>query len=431
MDVDKVWTEFNELASDITKKILGTKEQSVFKGIWKGLTYSEIALEANCSTATVNRIAASLFEITPKILGIDREVSKSNFKTTIEQYLEESLASCQSNAETDREVVSSPLYVEPKQLQDCYNKIVKPGALIRIKGPKKMGKTLLMNKILESASQKGYETVKLNILQPEQAVVENLKSFLLWLCDNVARRLQISEQVTDIWKDFRGANDNCTIYFEECILEKIDKPLVLGLDNVDRVFQYPDVAADFFGLLRSWFEDAKVIDIWKNIRLVVAYSTEVYIPLNVNNSPFNVGEFVELPEFNSEEVGLLARGYDLNLEPDKIDKLMALVGGHPYLVKTALYNLKKEPNVALDELLLAASTNAGIYRGYLTEISQYLQDNPELAIALKKVIEAEEAVRLTDEEAFKLDSLGLVRKYGNDVTWRWDLYRQFFADRLI
>ena len=41
-------------------------------------------------------------------------------------------------------------------------------------------------------------------------------------------------------------------YFEDYLLPEIDTPLVLGMDEVDRVFQYTDIVDDFFGLLRAW-----------------------------------------------------------------------------------------------------------------------------------------------------------------------------------
>ena len=49
-------------------------------------------------------------------------------------------------------------------------------------------------------------------------------------------------------------NTDCTDYFEEYILETIETPLLLGIDNIDRLFapQFKTIGADFFGLLRSW-----------------------------------------------------------------------------------------------------------------------------------------------------------------------------------
>ena len=76
---------------------------------------------------------------------------------------------------------------------------------------------------------------------------------------------------------------------------------MLALDDVDGLFDYPDLTDDFFCLLRTWHEQAKNQDIWQQLRLIVGHSTEVYIPLNVNQSPFNVGLPIDLKQFTPEQ----------------------------------------------------------------------------------------------------------------------------------
>ena len=100
----------------------------------------------------------------------------------------------------------------------------------------------------------------------------------------------MSNRLGDYWDtDILGSNDNCTVYFEEYLLPEISKPLVIGLDDVDRIFSYPEVVGDFFGMLRNWHERGKISKIWKDLRLIIAHSTECYIPLDLNQSPFNAG----------------------------------------------------------------------------------------------------------------------------------------------
>ena len=81
---------------------------------------------------------------------------------------------------------------------------------------------------------------------------------------------------------------SCTRYLE-ILLQDTDEPLVLGLDEVDRLFKYPDISQDFFYLLRSWHEEANNIELWEQLRLIVVYSTEDFGKLDINQSPFNVG----------------------------------------------------------------------------------------------------------------------------------------------
>ena len=72
---------------------------------------------------------------------------------------------------------------------------------------------------------------------------------------------------------------------------------------------------------------------------------------------------------------------------------MAVVGGHPALVRIALYHLCRK-QVTLEQLLRSASTNMGVYRDHLQRLLIILQENPELADALAAVVMAEHKVYL-------------------------------------
>ncbi|NJK68434.1 MAG: TIR domain-containing protein [Microcoleus sp. CSU_2_2] len=333
----------------------------------------------------------------------------------------------------------------------CYKEILQPGTLIRIKAPRQMGKTSLMARILYQAKEKGCRTVPLSFQHADAAAFTNLNELLRWFCTKITRKLRLSHQIDDYWTDTYGSKDNCTAYFEDCLLPENNAPLVLGLDEVDRVFQYPKIADDFFGLLRAWYEEAGYGDsdseLWAKLRLVVVHSTEVYIPLNVNQSPFNVGLPIELSEFSAEQVADLARRHGLNWHRNLVDKLMKIVGGHPYLVRVALYHIarkiadsfqtvsdlaqeSKDLEGSLDELLELAPTEAGVYGDHLRRHLWNLQEHRELGVAFSRVVTANEPVELESVLAFKLHSLGLVQLRGNEVNVRFELYRQYFSDRL-
>ena len=77
-------------------------------------------------------------------------------------------------------------------------------------------------------------------------------------------------ELEEYWTGF-GSKDKCNAYFEECLLEDLDRPLVLGLDEADLVFPHPGIADDFFALVRSWYESARYGDcgseLWENLRV--------------------------------------------------------------------------------------------------------------------------------------------------------------------
>jgi AAA-like domain/TIR domain len=326
--------------------------------------------------------------------------------------------------------LESKFYVDrPPTEETCYETILKSGALIRIKAPRQMGKTSLMSRILRHAANADYLTVPLSFQLADAAVFGDLDKFLRWFCASVGRRLRLPNRLTEYWDEIYGSKDNCTAYFEEYLLTQISAPLVLGLDEVDMVFQHPDIASDFFGLLRAWHEDGKARDLWKKLRLVVVHSTEVYIPMNINQSPFNVGLPIELLEFTPMQVLDLAKRHGLNWDVAQVSQLMTMVGGHPYLVRVALYHITRH-NLDLADLLKVAPTEAGLYGDHLRRHLWNLEQRPEMVTAMKKAIASTAPVRLESVQAFQLHSMGVVHLRGNDVEPRCELYRQYFGDRL-
>ena len=256
-----------------------------------------------------------------------------------------------------------------------------------------------MARILKYAEKQDYRPTPLSFQLADGGVFASLNDFLQWFCASVSWKLGLPERLEGSWSRFLGSKVNCTSYFERYILSEIDNPLALGLDEVDLIFQHPEIAADFFGLLRAWHEEAKNQELWKKLRLVVVHSTEVYIPLNINQSPFNVGLSIELPEFNQVQVQNLAQRHNLNWEIAQVKQLMDTVGGHPYLVRIALYYLARG-EMFLEQLLQVAPTEAGPYGDHLRRHWWNLKQHPELAASIKQVVAADRPVQIEPVQAF-------------------------------
>ncbi len=110
----------------------------------------------------------------------------------------------------------------------CYETILHTGALIRIKAPQKMGKTLLLENLLSYASEQGYKTTKLDLKLADKSVLANLQSFLKWLCVDVSDSLDMEAKLSEHWQDIYGLNKNCTRYFQRYLLTDIENPLVFA-----------------------------------------------------------------------------------------------------------------------------------------------------------------------------------------------------------
>lgn len=425
-----------------TERSLSNVEDAILRGSLQDQKYERIAETYGYSADYLQHDAGPNFW---KLLSeaLREKVTKKTVRQALlqrvgkEQPLHESCTSSQFTSAPHLEfpdgsvVLDSPFYVERLPIEsDCYEEILKPGALIRIKALKQMGKTSLLERILDVAAKQGDRTVSLNLLLADQAVLSNLEKFLRWLCASVGGQLGLTNQLAEYWDEDLSSNSNCTNYFAEYLLAEIDTPVTLALDEVDRVFPYSEIAPDFFGLLRTWRNYGQSHEIWKRLRLVLAHSTEVYLQLDINRSPFNVGLPIVLSEFSHEQVLDLAKRHGLDWAAGKeVEQLMAMVGGHPYLVRLALYHLGRQ-EVTLVQLLQEAPTESGIYSDHLRGHLGNLEERPKLADAMRQVVTATEPVRLETKQAFKLHSMGLVKRQSDEVTPTCKLYRQYFRDRL-
>lgn len=336
---------------------------------------------------------------------------------------------------SEPEPLNSSFYIHRPVIEEkVYKQITKPGSFTRIQAPRQMGKTSLVLRLINHAKNLGYQTVYLDFLQVENAVCASLDIFLRWFCANVSYHLNLPLMLDKCWDEEIGSKVNSTVYFQNYLLENLNSPLVLVLNGLDILFEYSEIAPNFLSMLRAWYEEARKNEVFQKLRLVTVLSTEVYINLNINQSPLNVGLAIKLPEFSLEEIQELAQRHGLNWKNkegrQKALSLQAMAGGHPYLVRLALHHLVNSPHISLEQLLQEAATISGIYSHHLRRMLATLQYYPELGTAFKQVIAAG-SLSLNHILAYKLEGLGLVKINGNQCQVFCELYRLYFTSQNI
>jgi diguanylate cyclase (GGDEF)-like protein len=330
--------------------------------------------------------------------------------------------------------LNSPLYIRHNHIEKLINQeIHKDGSLIRIKSPHKTGKTSLVLRCLDYVKSISYHAVNLDFQLAEERIFQSLDKLLLWFGANVGQQLHLPLAIKEYYNEYTGAKVNCTIYFQDYLLQRVDRNVVLVFNELNRLLEYPCLAQDFLSLLRSWYEEAKHNHEFKKLRIILVYSTDIYIDLNANQSPFNVGLPVSLPEFTVEQIQHLANLHGLKWE-GKVGKnnafeLHALVGGHPYLVRLALYYLVLHPDETLFHLIVQAPTMNGIYSTYLRGLLAHVIKNPELGSALQQLINNGGRTTLNHILAHILESLGLVHINDLDCTFSCELFRKYFSSQ--
>nr|MDZ8164641.1 AAA-like domain-containing protein [Nostoc sp. CmiSLP01] len=427
---------------------------------WLGKTYDEMAEGTGYGSNYIKQVGSQLWQDLSQASG--ERITKKNLHLVLSKYLQGMTR--QQNQPQEEPVnkkfrftrlypnlfsaskiefpsgplpVGSPLYINRPPLEELIcSELIQPGCLIRIKAPKKMGKSSLLNQMIAYAKEQDYQIIYLDFQEADEEVFSSLDKFLRWFCIYVTRQLNLFPCLDDFWDTDMGSKVSCKIYFEAYLLQYIaENPVVLALNEVQRVFEHPNIAQDFLPMLRFWHEQAKQDQTWQKLRMVVVHTTEIYVPLKLNQSPFNVGITVTLPPFTLNQVQDLALRYGLEWAANsqgskRLEPLQAMVGGHPYLVSLALYHLSGE-KMTLEMLLETASTPKGIYTQHLRELLNLLQKEPELMSAMQLVITSNEKVELDAIAAYKLESMGLVQLNGNQACVMCELYRLYFSQHLV
>ncbi|MCC5654847.1 AAA-like domain-containing protein [Nostoc sp. XA013] len=251
---------------------LTTLQEIILRSSWAGKTYTNIACEAH-------------YEEEQQLV---KEFNKAATAISLE---------FPSGAVS----LNSRFYIPRPPVEElAYAEMAKPGSLICIKAPKKMGKSSLILRLLAYANNQGFRSVTLGFQQADKAVFASLNTFLRWFCTNVSRELQLEPKLNDYWNEDIGSKVSCFIYFQEYLLSALESPLVLILDEVDWVFEHQEIVEELLPLVRSWHEQAKEVEIWQKLHLVLVYSTEILVPIKLNQSSFNIGLLIKLPPFTKQ-----------------------------------------------------------------------------------------------------------------------------------
>ena len=325
----------------------------------------------------------------------------------------------------------SPLYIKRSPVEElAVSAIQQPGGLLRIKAPWRMGKTSLINYLLGHCQQLGYHTVMIDIRQVDTTAFANLNAFFRWFCWSINQQLGLTDNLDDYWFDDAGSKLNCTTYVQEQVLASAKAPVIIAIDTGHYLMEYPVIAKNFFSMLRSWYEQARVRPHWQNLRLVLAHVADLDLPLHAHQSPFNVGLLVELPYFTPQHIQLLRESHPLGeTQGEKaaaIKSIAKLVGGHPYLIQLAFYWLCSG-QLSPSHVLHTAATNQGIYREYLRRLWSAIQEDSALLEAFYQVLVSAAPVNLNPKQAYALADMGLVDLTGHQVKLRCELYRAYFG----
>jgi hypothetical protein len=321
----------------------------------------------------------------------------------------------------------SLFYIERAADRVALQAIQRQGATIIIQAPRQMGKSSLLVRVIHMAMQIGKRTVLLDFALLDRATLQNADTFFRFFCSWLSDELEIEDRVDDYWRGPLGNIQRCTRYVQRHLLAALDDPLVLAIDEADTTLD-GSVRSDFFSMLRSWHNSRARTSIWGRVDLVLAISTKPWSLIsNLHQSPFNVGQSITLEDLTPAEVAELNRRHGSPLSSDEVQQLIALLGGHPYLVRQALY-LVASGRLSAPELFAHATDDDGPFSDHLRSWLFRMHNHAELVHGIRQIIRTGTC---SDRNILlQLDEAGLVRSEGQRVLPRNQLYASYFRDHL-
>jgi hypothetical protein len=321
----------------------------------------------------------------------------------------------------------SALYIDRSSDAIALETIARTGVTITIKGPRQMGKSSLLIRTVDAATRAGKRAALLDFQLFDRSALSNADLFFRQFCAWLSDELDLPDRVEEYWSAPLGNSQRCTRYMGRYVLKELKGPLTLAMDEVESIFD-TSFRSDFFGMLRSWHNSRATAPVWRQLDLALVTSTEPYQLIeNLNQSPFNVGQVIELADFTPDQVRELNRRHAWPLNPDDERRLTELLGGHPYLIRRAFY-LVASGRMSFAKLLADADSDRGPFGDHLRYHLFRLHDKKDLVQAMIQVLRQHTC---EDERIFfRLRGAGLVRRDGAATVPRCQLYAAYFREHL-
>ena len=323
----------------------------------------------------------------------------------------------------------SPFYINRDTDQEAMSALHEiQGVTITIKGPRQMGKSSLLNRLQAEGKEKDMRTAFIDFQLIENAAMENANVFYQQFCSLLSWEFEVEDRTEEYWKNPLGHVQKTTNYIQRYLLKEIkDVQILLGMDEVERMFASP-FRSDFFSMLRSWHNNRARGGDWTRFNLALVTSTEPYqFIADLNQSPFNVGQVVELGDFTPKQVSDLNHRHHTPLDQTQVQQIYDLLGGHPYLTRRALYLVASQRDT-FTEMLENACEDNGPFGDHLRNYLFRMGGQENLKTGLMQIIKYQHC---KDEHIFfQLRGAGLVKRIGDKVIPRNQLYADYFRKRL-
>jgi WD40 repeat protein len=354
----------------------------------------------------------------------------------------------------------SGLYI-PRQADDELLELCRQAAFAYVLAPRQLGKSSLMIRTAERLQAEGIASVIIDLTQ--LGVQLTADAWYLGLLTVLEDTLLLDSDVVEWWQSHAhlGNAQRLILFFQDLLVTKLEQPLVVFVDEIDTTLSL-DFTDDFYAAIRSLYvARARLAELKRLSFVLIGVASPGDLIRDPTRTPFNIGQRVEMADFNLEEALPLAEGLGARPgeEKEALGWVLKWTGGHPYLTQRLCRVLagqgqgvqsqgQKEANQAAGrEELSEAGVDRVVSETFLGEKSfqdnnlQFVRDMltrrtvdlEEVLRTYRQIREGKQQVRDNEQSLVKshLKLSGIVKVQGAVLGVRNQVYREVFDEKWI
>ncbi|MBP0015969.1 MAG: AAA-like domain-containing protein [Cyanobacteria bacterium SBLK] len=233
----------------------------------------------------------------------------------------------------------APSYVVRKADNEFYNAL-KLGEFCSVLNSRQMGKSSLRIRTMKRLKEEGFACGGIDL---SGSGIEGVDAER-WYA-GIIRNLVSSFELTNKfnwrkwWRDYRedlAPLQRLSEFIEKILLQKIDKKIIIFIDEIDSVLSLDFETDDFFAWIRWCYNNRDVQPNYKRLTFaLLGVGTPSELIENKQNTPYNLGRTIELYGFTLKEAEPLLQGLKQAAEDSQLvlQEILNWTRGQPFLTQ--------------------------------------------------------------------------------------------------